>query len=82
MTATDLKRYLLTTFWIGMVFIAFSQPNDCSEAVPGCTTPAFPIAPNNPATNVIDFTSGSISNPSTNPQGFNSGCLLSGRMLQ
>jgi gliding motility-associated-like protein len=58
--------------------LAFAQPNDCSEAVPGCSTPSFPIAPNNPATNTIDFTSGSISNPSTNPQGFNSGCLLSG----
>lgn len=59
-------------------FLGYAQPNDCSEAVPGCTTPSFPIAPNNPATNVIDFTSGSISNPSSNPQGFNSGCLLSG----
>lgn len=58
--------------------LAFAQPNDCSEAVPGCSTPSFPIAPNNPSTNTIDFTAGSISNPSTNPQGFNSGCLLSG----
>lgn len=57
---------------------SFAQPNDCSEAVPGCTTPSFAIAPNNPATNTIDFTSGSISNPSSNPAGFNSGCLLSG----
>lgn len=58
---------------------SFAQPNDCIEAVPGCTTPAFPIAPNNPATNIIDFTSGSISNPSTNPGGSgNAGCLLSG----
>ncbi len=57
----------------------FAQPNDCVDAVPGCTTPSFGIAPNNPATNIVDFTSGSISNPSINPgSSGNSGCLLSG----
>jgi gliding motility-associated-like protein len=59
----------------------FQNPNDCSEAVPGCSLPSFPIVPNAQANNpnsVVDFTSGSISNPSSNPQGFNSGCLLSG----
>jgi gliding motility-associated-like protein len=65
-------------FFLFSTSLVFAQPNDCSEAVPGCSTPSFPIAPNNPATNTIDFTAGSISNPSTNPQGFNSGCLLSG----
>lgn len=69
---------LLSYIFILVNFVAIAQPNDCIEAVPGCTTPSFPIAPNNPATNTIDFTSGSISNPSSNPQGFNSGCLLSG----
>lgn len=72
-----MKRLLFTLLILCSGF-AFSQPNDCSEAVPGCTTPSFPIAPNNPATNVIDFTAGSFSNPSINPAGFNSGCLLSG----
>lgn len=58
---------------------AIAQPNDCNEAVPGCATPSFGIAPNNPATNVVDFTSGSISNPASNPGTVgNSGCLLSG----
>lgn len=61
------------------VFTAFGQtPNNCNGAVPGCTMPSFGIQPSNPATNIIDFTSGSISNPSTNPNGGNSGCLLSG----
>ncbi|MCE2682299.1 MAG: gliding motility-associated C-terminal domain-containing protein [Cryomorphaceae bacterium] len=71
-------KYLFITLIATLPFLSFAQPNDCSEAVPGCTTPSFPIAPNNTATNVVDFTSGSISNPSTNPAGFNSGCLLSG----
>ncbi len=74
-----MKKYL---FILGSlaVFSAFGQgtPNNCNGAVPGCTTPAFGIEPNNPATNIVDFTSGSISNPSTNPNGGNSGCLLSG----
>lgn len=71
-------KILNILFSLFLVVVAYAQPNDCNEAVPGCTTPSFPIAPNNPATNTIDFTSGSISNPSSNPQGFNSGCLLSG----
>jgi hypothetical protein len=59
---------------------AIAQPNDCADAVPGCTTPAFAIAPNNPSTNIVDFSSGSISNPALNPNPVpgNSGCLLSG----
>jgi gliding motility-associated-like protein len=73
-----MKSYICLSALFAIQFLSFAQPNDCSEAVPGCTTPLFPIAPNNPATNSIDFTAGSISNPSTNPQGFNSGCLLSG----
>ena len=59
---------------------AIAQPNDCVDAVPGCTTPAFAIAPNNPSTNIVDFTSGSISDPAMNPNPVpgNLGCLLSG----
>jgi gliding motility-associated-like protein len=67
---------LIICFFAGITAIA--QPNDCNEAIPGCNAPPFGIAPPNPATNVVDFTSGSVSNPSTNPQGVNSGCLLSG----
>jgi len=72
------KMKLLKYIFVFSSFYTFAQPNDCIEAVPGCTTPSFGIAPNNPSTNTIDFTSGSISNPSSNPAGFNSGCLLSG----
>ncbi len=61
-------------------FKAQVVPNDCSEAVAGCTTPNFQIYPPNAASNNFDFGTGTISNPSTNPNSSpgNSGCLLSG----
>lgn len=72
-------KFILPLFLLLGLFVS-AQPNDCIDAVPGCTTPSFAIAPNNPATNIVDFTSGSISNPSTNPNTVpgNLGCLLSG----
>lgn len=74
-----MKKFLLILSSVAAL-TAFGQgtPNNCNGAVPGCTTPSFGIQPSNPATNIVDFTSGSISNPSTNPNGGNSGCLLSG----
>jgi gliding motility-associated-like protein len=73
-------KYLSALFLIFLSLLSVAQPNDCPDAVPGCTTPSFAIAPNNPSTNIVDFTSGSISNPSTNPNSSpgNAGCLLSG----
>lgn len=74
-----MKTRLLIFFGSLLSVVSFAQPNDCNEAVPGCATPSFPIAPNNQATNVVDFTSGSVSNPSSNPGSVgNAGCLLSG----
>jgi len=63
-----------------MAMAAQAQPNDCPEAVPGCSMPSFPIAPNNPATNIVDFGAGTLSNPSSNPNAIpgNLGCLLTG----
>lgn len=57
-----------------------NPPNDCGEAVPGCTTPSFPISPNVPGTNNFDFGTGTTSNPSSNPNPVpgNMGCLLTG----
>lgn len=69
--------FLLTSFALSTTF-AQNTPNNCNGAVPGCTTPSFPIQPNNPATNIVDFGTGTISNPSSPPYGNNSGCLLSG----
>lgn len=61
-------------------FNPLNPPNDCGEAVPGCTAPAFPISPNVPGTNVVDFGTGTMSNPSSNPNAVpgNTGCLLTG----
>lgn len=69
---------LITLLWVATQVLA--QPNDCNEAVPGCTMPQFQIAPNNPSTNVVDFGVGTFSNPSTNPNNVpgNAGCLLTG----
>jgi gliding motility-associated-like protein len=63
---------------ISMTNQVVSQSNDCGEEVNVCTTPSFAIIPPGATNTVVDFGSGTGSNPSTNPQGFNSGCLLSG----
>ena len=52
---------------------------DCASAVNVCTNGNFQIDPNGSG-NTVDFTSGSISNPSINPASGNSGCLLSGEL--
>ncbi|MBU2018955.1 MAG: gliding motility-associated C-terminal domain-containing protein [Bacteroidetes bacterium] len=61
-------------------FNPLNPPNDCSEAVSGCSTPSFPISPNVPGTNNVDFGTGTFSNPSINPNNIpgNAGCLLTG----
>lgn len=56
-------------------------PVNCNLAVSGCSTPQFPIVGQQPGYNTVDFGTGTISNPSTNPQGVNSGCLLSGETV-
>lgn len=57
-----------------------AQP-DCGGAVPACTTPSFPIVGGSGPGLVNDVpAAGSISNPSTNPAGVNSGCLLAGEL--
>lgn len=73
-------------FYISILLVAiqsFAQqlPVNCSMAVPGCTVPNFAIVGTNPPYNTVDFTAGSISNPSTNPNGGNQGCLLSGETV-
>ncbi|MBC7862580.1 MAG: gliding motility-associated C-terminal domain-containing protein [Bacteroidia bacterium] len=53
--------------------------SDCSQAVSICTNASFQINPNGSGS-VVEFVSGSITNPSTNPQGVNSGCLMAGEL--
>lgn len=79
------KRYyyivLFFVFFIHNTFIAQQLPVNCDLAVPGCSTPNFTVNGTNPPYNITDFGSYSISNPGTNPQGVNSGCLLSGETV-
>ncbi len=72
--------YLLTVFLV-TTLQAQQLPVNCDLAIPGCSTPSFAIVGTQPAYNTVDFTAGSISNPSSNPQGVNSGCLLSGETV-
>lgn len=77
-----MKRVLILPI---LFFVAnlWSQqlPVNCNLAVSGCSTPQFPIVGQQPAYNTPDFGTGTVSNPSNNPQGVNSGCLLSGETV-
>ncbi|MDQ3046853.1 MAG: hypothetical protein M3R27_04835, partial [Bacteroidota bacterium] len=53
--------------------------SDCSSAVNICSNASFTVDPNGFGT-TNELTSGTVSNPSINPQGVNSGCLLSGEL--
>jgi gliding motility-associated-like protein len=77
-----MKKILLLSF-LGFFTATFAQqlPVNCNLAVAGCSTPSFEIVGEQPAYNTPDFSSGSISNPSTNPGSGNSGCLLSGETV-
>ena len=44
-----------------------------------CTNASFQVDPNGSG-NIVEFTSGSFTNPSINPASLNSGCLLSGEL--
>lgn len=76
-------KTLLYSFLLFCSFGAWAQqlPVNCDLAVSGCSTPQFPIVGQQPAYNTPDFGTGTISNPSSNPQGVNSGCLLSGETV-
>lgn len=53
--------------------------SDCNVAIPVCTNLAFQIDPSGYGT-VNELCTYCTSNPSTNPSGINSGCLLSGEL--
>ena len=76
-------KTLLYTLLLFCSFGVWAQqlPVNCNLAVSGCSTPQFPIVGQNPPYNTPDFGSGTVSNPSTNPQNGNSGCLLSGETV-
>jgi len=78
-------KALLYTLLLFCSFGIWAQqlPVNCNLAIPGCATPSFNIVGTQPAYNTVDFTSGSVSNPASNPNGSpgNSGCLLSGETV-
>jgi hypothetical protein len=78
-----MKKLLIVTLLLSVANVWSQQqlPVNCNLAVPGCSTPQFPIVGQQPSYNVSDFGTGTISNPSSNPQGVNSGCLLSGETV-
>ena len=53
--------------------------SDAFQAINICTNPTFLLDPNNNGL-ITEFTTGSFSNPSTNPASSNSGCLLTGEV--
>ncbi len=53
--------------------------SDAFQAINICTNPTFLLDPNNNGL-ITEFTTGSYSNPSTNPASSNSGCLLTGEV--
>ena len=73
------KLLFLLTSLASTFAIAQTYPVNCDGAIQGCSTPGFPISTNNTG-NIVDFTAGTGSNPSTNPNPVpgNSGCLLTG----
>ena len=81
MKKTAYYALLLMLFLIQKLSVAQQIPVNCDLAVPGCSTPGFVVNGINPSYNVQDFGSSSVSNPSTNPQGVNSGCLLTGETV-
>ena len=76
-------KYNLTLVLLLVCYNVIGQqaPVNCDLAIPGCSTPGFMINGTNPPYNIVDFQTGSISNPSSNPQGVNSGCLLTGETV-
>lgn len=76
-----MKKLLYPIFILFAFISGKAQNDDCINAIPLCTNPSFTFNANSGPGNVIDFTTASnISNPQTNPNPPNSGCLLSGEL--
>jgi len=79
-----MKNYIYTLLIIFLLFnmnVSYSQWGDCDNSIEACTNPSFAVTPNGFGT-IEEFTSGTVTNPSTNPNASpgNSGCLLSGEL--
>ncbi|MGZ3901825.1 MAG: hypothetical protein ACXVDC_15970, partial [Bacteroidia bacterium] len=75
-----MKKIFIYLFILSGVINLKAQTNaDCINDIPLCSNPSFTFFPTTGYGNVNDIPSGSnISNPSTNPNPPNSGCLLTG----
>jgi len=79
-----MKYYIHTLLIFAIASIAnvsYSQWGDCDNSIEACTNPSFAVTPNGFG-NIEEFQSGTITNPSSNPNATpgNSGCLLSGEL--
>ncbi len=76
-----MKKVLFSIFILVAFISSKAQNDDCIDAIPLCTNPNFTFNANSGPGNVIDFsTSSTVSNPQTNPNPPNMGCLLSGEL--
>jgi gliding motility-associated-like protein len=76
-----MKKILFSIFILFAFISNKAQNDDCVDAIPLCTNPSFTFNANSGPGNTIDFsTSSTVSNPQTNPNPPNSGCLLSGEL--
>ncbi|MBK6521149.1 MAG: gliding motility-associated C-terminal domain-containing protein [Sphingobacteriaceae bacterium] len=76
-----MKKVLFSIFILFAFISNKAQNDDCVDAIPLCTNPNFTFNANSGPGNVVDFTTASnISNPQTNPNPPNMGCLLSGEL--
>ena len=78
-------KYYIHTLLIFVVLAitndSYSQWGDCDNSIEACTNPSFAVTPNGFGA-IEEFQSGTITNPSSNPNATpgNSGCLLSGEL--
>jgi gliding motility-associated-like protein len=76
-----MRKITLTILSFVFAVVSFGQtPNDCSEGFDNnvCNEEPFTITSDTSTDDVVDFGAGTGSNPSTNPNGTNQGCLLGG----
>jgi len=79
-----MKNHIYTLFIFfaaSITNVSYSQWGDCDNSIEACTNPSFAVTPNGFG-NIEEFQSGTITNPSSNPNATpgNSGCLLSGEL--
>jgi gliding motility-associated-like protein len=76
-----MKKVILAILMLFALIDLKAQNDDCINSIPLCTNPSFTFNANSGPGNVIDFsTSSTVSNPQTNPNPPNQGCLLSGEL--